>query len=45
MTTVHLPFGHVSWPELEPLHGDRRPVRPLGARRPRPLLGPYGSVR
>ena len=27
MTTVHLPFGHVSWPELEPLHGDRRPVR------------------
>lgn len=27
MTTVHLPFGHVSWPELEPLYGDRRPVR------------------
>jgi hypothetical protein len=39
MTTVMLPFGHVSWPELEPLRGDRRPVR-----RPRPSV-PQGALR
>jgi hypothetical protein len=36
MTTVMLPFGHVSWPDHDALRGDRRPVR-----RPRPD-GPRG---